>query len=70
MTQQEAMRLFGEPHAVEQLLDGVYWYYAAGEFKGQNGRFDASTDHVNGWSSVAPQLLQLNFRVTPGPQDR
>jgi SmpA / OmlA family len=70
MTQQEVMRLFGEPHAVEQVLGGVYWYYAAGELKGQYVRFDASTGHVNGWSRVAPQLLQLNFRVTPGPQDR
>ncbi len=70
MTQQEVRRLFGQPHAVETVLDAVYWYYADGELKGQYVRFDASTGHVNGWSSVAPQLLQLNFRLTPGPQDR
>jgi uncharacterized protein YoxC len=70
MTQPEVLRLFGQPHAVEQVLDGVYWYYADGELKGQYVRFDATTGHVNGWSSFAPQLLQLNFRLTPGTQDR
>jgi hypothetical protein len=70
MTQQEVMRLFGEPHAVERVLDAVYWYYADGELKGQYIRFDASTGHVNGWSSFAPPLPQLNFRISPGTQDR
>jgi septal ring factor EnvC (AmiA/AmiB activator) len=70
MTQQEVMRVFGEPHAVEQVLDAVYWYYADGELKGRYIRFDASTGRVNGWSSFAPPLPQLNFHISRGTQDR
>jgi hypothetical protein len=70
MTQQEVLRLFGQPHAKEQVLDSVYWYYADGELKGQYVRFDASTGHVKGWSIFAPQLLELNFQISPGAQDR
>jgi septal ring factor EnvC (AmiA/AmiB activator) len=70
MTQQEVLRLFGQPHAVERMVDAVYWYYADGQLKGQYIRFDASTGHVNAWSSFAPQLPQLNFQISPGTQDR
>jgi outer membrane murein-binding lipoprotein Lpp len=70
MTQQEVLRLFGQPHAVERMMDVVYWYYADGELKGQYVRFDASTGYVNAWSSFAPPLPQLNFQISPGTQDR
>jgi hypothetical protein len=70
MMQPEVLRLFGQPHAVERMLDAVYWYYADGELKGQYIRFDASTGHVTVWSSFAPPLPQLNFQIRPGTQDR
>jgi hypothetical protein len=65
MSQQEILRLFGNPHSMEKILDSVYWYYADGELKGQYVRFDATTGYVNGWSSFSPQPFQIDLRATP-----
>jgi hypothetical protein len=65
MSQQEILRMFGNPHSTEKILDSVYWYYADGELKGQYVRFDATTGYVNGWSSFSPQPFQIDLRATP-----
>jgi hypothetical protein len=65
MSQQEILRLFGNPHSTETILDSVYWYYADGELKGQYVRFDATTGYVNGWSSFSPQPFQIDLRAMP-----
>jgi hypothetical protein len=65
MSQQEILRLFGNPHSTEKILDSVYWYYADGELKGQYVRFDATTGYVNGWSTFSPQPFQIDLRATP-----
>jgi outer membrane murein-binding lipoprotein Lpp len=66
MSQQKVLRMFGNPHAQERILDSVYWYYADGELKGQYVRFDAMTGYVNGWSTFSPQSFQLDLRTAPG----
>ena len=65
MSQQEILRMFGNPHSTEKILDSVYWYYADGELKGQYVRFDATTGYVNGWSSFSPQPFQIDLQATP-----
>ena len=35
MSQQEILRMFGNPHSTEKIMDSVYWYYADGELMGQ-----------------------------------
>jgi hypothetical protein len=65
MSQQEILRLFGNPHSTEKILESVYWYYGDGELKGQYVRFDATTGYVNGWSSFSPQPFQIDLRATP-----
>jgi outer membrane murein-binding lipoprotein Lpp len=66
MSQQDVRRMFGDPHGMERILDSVYWYYADGELKGQYVRFDATTGHVNGWSTFLPQHFQIDLRTTQG----
>ena len=66
MSQQEILRLFGNPHGMERILDSVYWYYADGELKGQYVRFDATTGNVNGWSTFSPEHFQIDLRTTQG----
>jgi outer membrane murein-binding lipoprotein Lpp len=66
MTQQEVTNLFGNPHGKERYLDSLYWYYAEGKLKGQYVRFDATTGYVNGWSTISPQVFQLDLRTTRG----
>jgi outer membrane murein-binding lipoprotein Lpp len=66
MSQQEVLRMFGNPHGTEKILDSVYWYYADGELKGQYVRFDATTGDVNGWSTFSPQYFQIDLRTTQG----
>jgi len=66
MTPQEVLHLFGNPHGKERYLDSVYWYYAEGQLKGQYVRFDATTGYVNGWSTAAPEVFQLDLRTTQG----
>jgi len=65
MSQQEILRMFGNPHSTEEILDSVYWYYADGELKGQYVRFDATTGYVNGWSSFSPQPFLIDLQATP-----
>jgi hypothetical protein len=64
MSQREILRLFGNPHSMERILDAVYWYYADGELKGQYVRFDATTGQVNGWSTSSTQRFQIDLRTT------
>ena len=64
MPQQEVLRLFGNPHSEERILDSIYWYYADGELKGQYVRFDATTGSVNGWSIFSPEHFQIDLRTT------
>jgi hypothetical protein len=66
MSQQDVLRTFGHPHGKERILDSLYWYYAAGELKGQYVRFDASTGYVNGWSTFSPKHFQIDLRTTQG----
>jgi archaellum component FlaC len=66
MTQEEVTKLFGNPHGKERYLDSLYWYYAEGKLKGQYVRFDATTGHVNGWSTFSPQAFQIDLRTTRG----
>jgi hypothetical protein len=65
MSQQEILRMFGNPHSTEKILDSIYWYYADGELKGQYVRFDGTTGYVNGWSAFSPQPFQIDLRATP-----
>jgi hypothetical protein len=64
MSQQEVLRLFGNPREIERVLDSVYWYYGDGKLKGEYVRFDATTGQVNGWSPYSPQHFQLDLRTT------
>jgi hypothetical protein len=64
MNEQEVIRLFGYPHGKERVLDSLYWYYADGALTGQYVRFDATTGYVNGWSTMSPQQIQLNFQTS------
>jgi TolA-binding protein len=66
MSQQDVVRLLGQPHEVERVLDAVYWYYGDGALQGGYVRFDAASGQVNGWSPVAPQPFQLELRTTQG----
>jgi outer membrane murein-binding lipoprotein Lpp len=66
MTQQEVLRLYGNPSGQESVLDSVYWYYADGKLKGQYVRFDATTGYVIGWSSFSPHYIQLDLWKTQG----
>jgi outer membrane murein-binding lipoprotein Lpp len=70
MSQPEVLRMFGNPHGKERILDSVYWYYAEGELKGQYVRFDATTGYVNGWSTFSPKLFQIDLRTTQGGPTR
>jgi outer membrane murein-binding lipoprotein Lpp len=70
MSQPEVLRMFGNPHGKERILDSVYWYYAEGELKGQYVRFDATTGYVNGWSTFSPRLFQIDLRTTQGGPSR
>jgi uncharacterized protein YoxC len=66
MSQQDVLRLFGNPHEIERVLDSVYWYYGDGELKGEYVRFDATSGQVNGWSTFLPQHFQIDLRTTQG----
>jgi septal ring factor EnvC (AmiA/AmiB activator) len=66
MSEQDVVRLFGNPHEIERVLDSVYWYYGDGELQGGYVRFDATSGRVNGWSTVSPQHFQLDLRTTRG----
>jgi septal ring factor EnvC (AmiA/AmiB activator) len=66
MSQQDVLRLLGNPHEIERVLDSVYWYYGDGELQGGYVRFDATSGQVNGWSTVSPQHFQLDLRTTQG----
>lgn len=66
MSEQDVMRLFGNPHGIEKVLDSVYWYYGDGELQGEYVRFDATNGKVNGWSTFSPPNFQLDLRTTQG----
>jgi hypothetical protein len=66
MSQRDVLRLFGNPHGIEKVVDSVYWYYGDGELKGEYIRFDARSGQVNGWSIFSPQNFQLDLRTTQG----
>jgi septal ring factor EnvC (AmiA/AmiB activator) len=66
MSQQDVLRLFGNPHGTEKVLDSVYWYYGDGELKGEYVRFDATSGQVKGWSTFLPQHFQIDLRTTQG----
>jgi hypothetical protein len=70
MSQPEVLRMFGNPHGTERILDSIYWYYAEGELKGQYVRFDATTGYVNGWSTFSPRHFQIDLRTTQGGPSR
>jgi peptidoglycan hydrolase CwlO-like protein len=64
MSQPEVLQKFGNPQGQERILDSIYWYYTAGELKGQYVRFDATTGYVNGWSTFSPQHFQIDLHTT------
>jgi len=66
MSQQDVLRLFGDPYRIERILDAIYWYYGDGDLKGEYVRFDAASGQVNGWSSLTPQSFQIDLRTTQG----
>jgi outer membrane murein-binding lipoprotein Lpp len=66
MSQHDVLRLLGNPHEIERVLDSVYWYYGDGALQGGYVRFDAASGQVNGWSTVSPQHFQLELRTTQG----
>jgi septal ring factor EnvC (AmiA/AmiB activator) len=66
MSEQDVIRLFGNPHGIEKVLDSIYWYYGDGELQGEYVRFDAKNGKVNGWSIVSPPDFQLDLRTTQG----
>jgi uncharacterized protein (DUF3084 family) len=70
MSQQDVLRLFGDPYRIEKILDAIYWYYGDGDLKGEYVRFNATSGWVNGWSSFASQPFQIDLRTTQGGQAR
>jgi septal ring factor EnvC (AmiA/AmiB activator) len=66
MSQQDVLRLFGDPYRVERILDAIYWYYGDGDLKGEYVRFNATSGQVNGWSSLTPQSFQIDLRTMQG----
>jgi outer membrane murein-binding lipoprotein Lpp len=66
MSQQDVLRLFGDPYRIERILDAIYWYYGDGDLKGEYVRFNAASGQVNGWSSLTPQAFQIDLRRTQG----
>jgi outer membrane murein-binding lipoprotein Lpp len=66
MSQQDVLRLFGNPHEIDRVLDSIYWYYGDGEMKGGYVRFDALNGRVNGSSTFAPQHFQIDLHTIHG----
>jgi septal ring factor EnvC (AmiA/AmiB activator) len=64
MSEQDVLRLFGNPHGIEKVLDSVYWYYGDGDLQGEYVKFDAKSGKVSGWSTFSPQHIQLDLRTT------
>jgi outer membrane murein-binding lipoprotein Lpp len=70
MSQQDVLRLFGDPYRIERILDAIYWYYGDGDLKGEYVRFNATSGQVNGWSSLTPQSFQIDLRTMQGGHAR
>lgn len=64
MTEQDVLRLFGNPHGIERVMDSVYWYYGDGDLQGEYVKFDAKSGRVSDWSTTSPQPFQLDLRKT------